>query len=153
MSTMFLGTHIQRTDAKSRVSVPAAFRRQLESCGDHRLVLVRSITDPCITAFPMARWEERVARVSALPQSHPVVTVVKKLQFACAAEVTPDGHGRVLLPTDLREQAGIVASSELAAVGQGPTFDLYAVDRWRAEEAAAAAKLPDLQAALAELGL
>ncbi|MCO4761590.1 MAG: division/cell wall cluster transcriptional repressor MraZ [Myxococcales bacterium] len=150
---MFLGTHVQRTDAKSRVSVPAAFRRQLDGGGDFRLVLVRSLTDACITAYPMAKWEQRVAAVSALPQSHPVVSVVKKLQFGCAAEVTPDGHGRILLPQELRDHASISASSELAAVGQGDTFDLYEVAHWRAESAAAAAQLPDLRAALAELGL
>ena len=153
MALMFLGTHVKRTDAKSRVSVPAAFRRQLESGGDPRLVLVRSLTEPCITAYPMAMWEERVALVAALPQSHRAVALVKKLQFACAAEVVPDGHGRVLLPQGLREFAGIEPNAEVAAVGQGGTFDLYEVARWHAEDARTEALLPETLPSLADVGL
>lgn len=153
MALMFLGTHMKRTDAKSRVSVPAAFRRELEPVGDQRLVLVRSLTDPCITAYPMAQWQERVAYIASLPQSNKLVAIVKKLQFACAAVVTPDSHGRILLPQGLRDFAGISASAELALVGQGPTFDLYEPSRWQAEDAAVTAQLPDLSDELAALGL
>lgn len=153
MALMFLGTHVKRTDAKSRVSVPAAFRRQLEAAGDQRIVLVRSLTEPCITAYPMAQWEDRVAHISSLPQSHRAVALVKKLQFACAAEVMPDGHGRILLPAALRAHAGILPSTEVAAVGQGGTFDFYEVERWRLTDAAAVAALADMAGDLAELGL
>lgn len=150
---MFLGTQIKRTDAKSRVSVPAAFRRELEQSSDQRVVLVRSLVDPCITAYPMAQWQERVAFIASLPQSNKIVAVVKKLQFACAAVVVPDSHGRILLSQGLRDFAGISPSSEVAMVGQGQTFDLYEASRWQAEDAAVTAELPDLRDELAKLGL
>lgn len=149
----FLGTTVARTDAKARLSVPAAFRRKLEESGDQRIVLLPSLVDEAIQAMPMALWRERVAKIAALPQSHPVVRRVKKVQFAMASEVTPDSHGRVLLTPELRAHAGIEAPDDVAVVGEGEFFEIWNAARWQADAKAALELLRADQDALVELGL
>lgn len=153
MDWMFLGTTSARTDAKARLSVPAAFRRQLEERGDARIVLAPSLTEPAIQCFPLSGWMARLALVAALPQSDPVVRLVKKTQFAMASEVLPDGHGRVLVPAELRAHADIDVSADVAIVGQGGAFELWNAARWQAESARALAEVATQVARLAELGL
>lgn len=153
MSCNFLGTTTARTDAKARLSVPAAFRRKLEEVGDQRLVLLPSLTEPAVQAYPMALWLERVAKIAALPQSHPVVRRVKKVQFAMASEVTADSHGRVLLTPELRRHAGIDVADDVAIVGEGEFFELWQAARWQEDADAALEALRADQDALVELGL
>lgn len=149
----FRGEQIQRTDAKFRLSIPAGHRRALSDSGDLRLVLVRSLTGPCITVYPATEWEAREERIAALPQSDPRVVHVLRFQVASAAEVAPDGHGRVLLPQVLRLHAGIEANAEVAVVGQIHHFELWSLERWKAATAATVAELPGWSVELSGLGL
>lgn len=149
----FRGEQVQKTDAKFRLSIPAGYRRALQDAGDQRLVLVRSLTGPCITVYPAGEWEEREERIAGLPQSDPRVVHVLRFQVASAAEVTPDGHGRVLLPGVLRRHAGIDANSDVAVVGQIRHFELWDLQRWQTASAATAADLPQWRGDLSQLGL
>lgn len=153
MDWMFLGTTNARTDAKARLSVPAGYRRELEERGDGRLVLAPSLTDPAIQCFPLSGWMDRLALVAALPQSDPVVRLVKKTQFALAYEALPDSHGRILLPTELRAHAAIDASADAAIVGQGRNFEIWNAERWQAEAKQALADVAGHADRLAALGL
>jgi MraZ protein len=153
LSCNFLSTTFARTDAKARLSVPAGYRRKLEEAGDQRIVLLPNLTEPAVQAYPMALWLERVKKISALPPSHPVVRRVKKVQFAMACEVIPDGHGRVLLTPELRAHAGIAAPDDVAIVGEGEFFELWNAERWRQESAQALAELASDIDAFVELGL
>ena len=149
----FRGEQVQKTDAKFRLSIPASYRHILQEGGDQRLVLVRSLTGPCIMVYPAAEWEVREERIGALPQSDLRVVHVLRFQVASAAEVMPDGHGRVLLPPVLRRHAEIDSNSEVAVVGQIRHFELWSLERWQAVSAETAAELPQWRRDLAELGL
>jgi MraZ protein len=151
----FRGEHNQRSDAKCRVSIPAEFRRQLTSHGDARLVLVRSLHGGCAAVYPAQAWEAHEAKLLAMPQSQPAVKHVMRFQVASAVEVTPDGHGRVLLAQALRDYADIGPRSDVVVVGQGDRFELWNRGRWQAAlaEAEAARAGEDFGEVLAELGL
>ena len=45
-----------------------------------------------------------------------------------ATELEMDGHGRILLPRELREFAGLDRQAML--IGQGNKFELWDEDRW-----------------------
>ncbi len=150
---MFLGTHQARTDAKSRLSVPAAFRRSLEGHGETRVVLAPSLTNPAIHCFPLPVWHARMQRLANLAQSDPLVDHVKKFQVAMASDCEPDGHGRILVGAELREFAALDVPADVAVVGQGQTFDLWAAAAWQSAQAEARSALRGQAARLAELGL
>ncbi len=149
----FRGEHVQRTDAKYRLSIPAGFRRILSERGDQRLVLVRSLTGPCITVYPASTWEAREDRIAKLPQSDPTVVHLLRIQVASAAEVVPDGHGRARLTQVLRDHAGIKASSEVVVVGQIRHFEIWNLESWQKASAESAAELLEWRGDLARLDL
>ncbi len=153
MDLSFHGKSNVRIDAKARLSVPAGFRRQLEDGGDTRVVLAPALFDPTVHCYPWAAWKAREALIASLPQSDARVIAVKKLQFALAVDATPDGHGRVLLPADLRQHAGIDLESDVVVVGQGQTFDLWAAAAWQQSVDEARASLASLRDSLAAVGL
>lgn len=153
MDLSFHGKSNVRIDAKSRLSVPAGFRRQMENAGDFRLVLAPALFDPTVHCYSWAAWKAREALIASLPQSDARAIAVKKLQFAYAIDAMPDGHGRVLLPADLRVHAGIELESDVVVVGQGPTFDLWAAAAWQQSCDEVRASLANLRDSLAAVGL
>jgi MraZ protein len=47
-----------------------------------------------------------------------------------ATELDMDGHGRILLPRELRDFASL--EKQAMFIGQGNKFELWDVDRWNA---------------------
>ena len=149
----FRGEQVQRTDAKFRLSIPAGFRRLLQEQGDSRLVMVRSLTGPCVAVYPAKEWERREDVISAQAQSNPTLVNMLRFQVAGAGEVSPDGHGRVLLNPPLREYAAIESNSDVVVVGQIRHFELWNLQRWQQAQKAVLDDLENWRAKLPELGL
>src|SRR5688572_23683374 len=99
---MFLGRHAHNLDAKGRLAVPARFRDELAS----GVVLTRGI-DRCLALYPMVAWQPLAEKVSALPITDPDARAFRRLVFAEAVDLALDAQGRILLPPELREYAGI----------------------------------------------
>lgn len=142
----FRGEHNQRVDDKCRLSIPSHFRQLLEAGGNTRLVAAKSKLHRCIEVWAERDWEAYEDKVSALPQSDPVVQRVRQHQIASAQPVEPDSHGRIVLAPALRAWAGIAAKDELVVVGQINWFEIWAGEAW-------GQKQRDLEQALAGDGL
>ena len=149
----FRGEQVQRTDAKHRLSIPAGYRRLLAEQGDSRLVMVRSLTGPCISVYPAREWERREDIIAQKAQSDPTVVKMLRFQVAGAGEATPDGHGRVLLNLPLRDYAGIEPNADVVVVGQIRHFELWNHKRWQSAQQAVLDDLENWRAQLPELGL
>jgi len=100
---VFKGTYNHRIDAKGRLPVPAAFRRQL---GEPGLVVV-TLLDQCLAAYAPAEWERLEAQLAALPAFSKPVKALTRLLASRAADCEIDVQGRILLPPALREAAGL----------------------------------------------
>ena len=95
---MFLGEFVRTLDGKGRLTIPAKFRSDLE----RSLVVTRGM-DRCLAVFPIAEWDQLAARVSDLPMTDRRARAFKRFLFASASHVSPDNHGRILVPPRLRE--------------------------------------------------
>lgn len=70
--------------------------------------------------------------------------------FAHAADCDPDAQGRILIPADLRQKAGL--NKEVIVVGSFDRVEIWDAQRWaRMEEEAFSSG--ELQAAMEEMGL
>lgn len=118
-----------------------------------RLVMVRSLTGPCISVYPAKEWERREDIIAEKAQSNPTLVKMMRFQVAGAGEVTPDGHGRVLLNTPLREYAAIQSNSDVVVVGQIRHFELWNHKRWQAAQQEVLEDIETWRAQLPELGL
>lgn len=116
-------------------------------------MLVREIGSPCVTAWPLSRWEAYEDKIAALPPSDPRRRAVERFQVSASFDVEPDSHGRVVLPPALRAHAGIQASSEVVLSGQIHRFEVWNKENWERIQQELAATSGEWSKDLPDLGL
>lgn len=143
---MFLGEFEHTIDDKGRVAVPARFREEL----GEGLVLTRGF-DRCLQAFPRPVWQRLAERVSALSLGNQEARNLRRLLFSGAAEVEVDRQGRILIPQNLREYAGL--AEQVVVAGLNTHFELWSNERWHGVLDTLDNTAPAIAAQLAELGI
>lgn len=132
--TQFRGKFTNGLDKKGRCSVPAPFRARL--AGDS-LVLRRSVSNEhlYIEAWPVSQFDTASRDTSPLNPLSPEQNAEDYAYVVDVAEVTPDTDGRVILPRELIEYAGL--TDEVAFLGRLNWFELWqpAAAERRIEEA------------------
>lgn len=151
---MFRGATKVTLDAKGRLAVPTRYRERIASrCDGHLVVTVDR--DYCLLMYPLPDWEEIERKLVRLPSLNKQARRLQRLMVGYASELEIDGNGRVLLPRELREFAGLDRQAML--IGQGNKFELWDETRWneRRDEWLAAEDEagPDLPAELEHLSL
>jgi MraZ protein len=135
----FLSHYLLRLDAKGRISVPAQFRAVLVRDGFDGLYCYPALDRPALDAGGNALLAEIEAVIAGFsPYSE------EREQFSLALHGTSetlkiDGEGRVVLTDTLKAHAEI--SDAAAFVGLGRKFQIWEPSRFRAELAAATAKV------------
>ncbi len=150
---MFLGANKLTLDAKGRMVMPTRYRERLqERCGGKLVVTVDK--DQCLLIYPLPDWEEIERKLMRLPTLNPQARRLQRLMVGHATELELDGHGRVLLPPNLREFGLLTRDAML--IGQGVRFELWDEARWnerRDEWLASEDTTADLPAELETLSL
>jgi len=106
---MFRGKFEHTIDEKGRVSVPARFRELLQATNDDRVVITNFLmaSTRCLDVYPHAAWLQLEERLHTKPQFDQRVMRFQNYYVANAHECVLDKQGRILLPTPLREYAGL----------------------------------------------
>jgi MraZ protein len=147
---MFRGRYDTAVDDKGRTSLPFRYREVLASVDDDRFVVTTGL-DPCLVAYPLSGWRDFEKRLSSKPSFDPSVVMLKRVYVSSAVECPVDGHGRILLPQNLRDYAGI--TRKVVWGGMVGYVELWDEGRFREIFAAAQAGATGLGKALADLGL
>ncbi len=119
---MFMGTYEHSLDAKGRVIFPAKYREDLGAS-----FVVTLGLDGCLFAYPMEEWEKFIDKLKELPGTKEA----RKLQryfLAGAAPCDVDKQGRVLIPAQLREKAGL--EKDVLFVGVLSKIEIWSKERW-----------------------
>ncbi len=120
---MFLGEYEHALDDKGRLVMPRKYRDLLDGgC------VVTKGQDSCLVVFTMERWNEEVARVSALPRTNRKARSFRRSFFAGAADQTLDKQGRIQVPEKLREYAGL--GKDVTIVGNADYIELWSTSAW-----------------------
>lgn len=125
---MFQGATQINLDAKGRMAVPTRVRDPLTAGGTVKLVLTAH-PHGCLLLYPMPAWEPIRAKVMAFPSLDRQASNWKRLLVGFAQEVEPDGAGRLLIPPELRDFAGI--RKPVMFVGQGSYFEIWDLESWK----------------------
>ena len=96
-----IGTYECKVDAKGRLMVPAALKKQLTPVLQEGFVLKRSVFQPCLELYPMQEWNEMMKKINGLNRF-----VKKNNDFirrftAGVKTVEVDANGRLVIPKDL----------------------------------------------------
>ena len=123
---MFTGEYDHSLDAKGRIIVPAKFREQLGSS----FVMTKGF-DGCLFVYSEEEWhriEERLQNQSMISRKN---RQFMRTFFAGAAECEVDKQGRLLIPTKLREYAGI--DKDVVSIGVYSRVEIWSKERYEAE--------------------
>lgn len=126
---MFRGATKVTLDAKGRLAIPSRYRERLITRADGHLVATVD-RDYCLLIYPLPDWEEIERKLVRLPALHKQARRLQRLMVGYATELDLDSHGRILLPKELREFAGL--EREAMLIGQGNKFELWNEERWNA---------------------
>ncbi|NOR28673.1 MAG: division/cell wall cluster transcriptional repressor MraZ [Lutibacter sp.] len=110
-----IGTYECKADAKGRLVLSAALKKQLSPILQDGFVLKRSVFQPCLEMYPMSEWNILMQRVNKLNR------FVKKnndfiRRFTAGVKIVElDASGRLLIPKDLQNFAGITKNVVLSS--------------------------------------
>jgi MraZ protein len=114
MAISFLGEYEATLDAKGRFLLPAGFKRQLPEGENTRFVINRGF-EKCLSLYPMQSWQPLYDQISSLNDFDPKVREFRRYFLNGAIEVEPDSAGRILIPQNLKDYAGLGKDLVLAA--------------------------------------
>lgn len=120
-----VGKYRHTVDPKGRLFVPAKLREEL---GDSFYVTLG--LEHCLSVYTEAGWQAIVDKYNALPMAQ-----ARKMRFlfANAAKCEPDKQGRFLIPTELRDYAGL--KDEVMFLGQAGHAEIWDAATYDALEA------------------
>jgi MraZ protein len=124
---LFSGSYEHSIDAKGRLSIPSKFRETLIKKYDSRNITL-IIQDGCLLAYPEAVWSKMMQQCEALNPFDKQVLNFQRSFFSMAHELEVDSQGRVLIPPNLRNQAGL--DKEVLIVGSANKFEIWDKGRW-----------------------
>ena len=121
----FLGNIEAKTDAKGRVFIPSAFRKQMQSAPEGSLIMRKDTYQNCLVLYPENVWNEQMNelrnRLNRWNAKHQMLF----RQFVADVEiVTLDGNGRFLIPKRYLKLANI--DQEVRFIGMDDTIEIWA---------------------------
>ena len=108
--------------------MPTRYREQIVERAQGSVVVTVDSRDRCLLIYPLPEWDLIESKLMSLPTLHPQARRLQRLMVGHANDLELDGHGRILLPPELREFAGLERLGML--IGQGNRFELWNDARW-----------------------
>lgn len=124
----FLGSYTHTVDHKGRVNVPVKFRKHIRTDEDDTLIITRGL-DGCLFVYPIDEWEQIDTRLRELPITRQNTRVFIRMLSSEAVAVSMDKQGRIALPRQLIERAGIEA--EVLIVGTLDHFEIWSPKEYK----------------------
>lgn len=141
---MFKGEYNHTVDTKGRLIVPAKFREML---GD-TFVVTKGL-DGCLFVYPNEEWTNIENKFQEIPLTTKDARKFSRFFFAGAADCEVDKQGRILIPSVLREFAGL--KKEVVLVGVLNRIEIWSKERWLGENEYE--DMDEVAEHMAELGL
>ena len=141
---MFMGEHSHTSDAKGRIIIPAKFREELGA----QFVLTLGL-DHCLTIYPMEEWNKFQEQLNQLPRTNKETRVFRRFFTAKAAICELDKQGRILVPSGLREYAGL--DKDVVLTGNISNIEVWSKERW--DEISNYEDMDEIAAKLQDMGI
>lgn len=120
---MLIGEYRHTLDSKGRVIIPAKFRQEL----GERFVITKGL-DGCLFIYPLGEWERVESKLRQLPINKKDARTFERFFFSGAVECEIDSQGRVLIPQNLREYAGII--EDVIIIGVSSRLEIWSKSNW-----------------------
>ena len=141
---MCMGEYSHTIDPKGRLIVPAKFREQLGS----EFVLTKGL-DGCLYGYSYEEWHKFEEHFQNLGSMTSNVRKLTRFFFASACNLEIDKQGRVLIPANLREFAGL--SKDVVLAGNLNRIEVWDKQKW--DEANTFDDIDEVAESFGEMGL
>ena len=118
---MFMGEYNHTLDPKNRIIVPAKFREDLGE-----IFIMSAGFDGCLYLTPKTNWDVFTQKLAALP----FTAETRKLQrhfMRNSMECEPDKQGRILIPQNLKELAGL--EKDVVMIGSITKIEIWSKEK------------------------
>jgi MraZ protein len=122
------GSYSAKIDEKGRLKIPNAFKAIVEERHGTTGLYVTSVTGDFVRIYPMPVWTAVEQRLARMPSTHPArLKFLDRVNYY--GQVTEfDVQGRVLIPSRLRETAGM--TGDVDVLGQVDYIDVWNHERF-----------------------
>ena len=120
---MFMGEYSHTTDAKGRLIIPSKFREQL----GEEFILTKGL-DGCLSIFPQDEWKVFEEKLKALPLTNKNARTFSRFFVSSATSCELDKQGRILVPSTLREFAGL--EKDVVLTGNITRIEIWSKEKW-----------------------
>lgn len=143
---MFFGEYTYTLDSKGRLNIPSRFRDKLED----KFYLTKGL-DNCLFIFPSSEWTIFEEKLKKLPLTNRNARAFVRLFFSGATECTLDKQGRINIPSNVREFAGL--EKEVIIIGVSTRIEIWSKTNWDKYNDSANISYDDIAEKMAELGI
>lgn len=120
-----MGKYNHTIDPKGRLSIPSKYREVL---GDE--FVVSKGMDGCLYVYANDDWKVFEGKLASLPLMSEEARQFARFFLSGAQPVTVDKQGRILMPQDLRDFAGL--EKDVVLAGMGGRIEIWSLERWQA---------------------
>ena len=123
VAIMFMGEYSHSIDEKGRLIIPSKFRFEL----GETFVLTRGL-DGCLCVYPQSEWNILEEKLRELPLTNKNARTITRFLVSGAASCELDKQGRILVPTALREYAGL--EKDVVVTGNLERIEIWDKAKW-----------------------
>jgi len=125
---MFYGEFEHALDRKDRIIIPSKFRDALKEHYVERFFITRGL-DKCLFMFAEDEWRLQEQKFKAMSFTKSEFRRFNRIYFSGASDLTPDKQGRILIPTYLKEYAGI--KKDVFIIGVSNRIEIWGRENWK----------------------
>lgn len=146
---MFRGTSYHKLDPKGRFVVPSRFRDGIGADGAAMITFFEG----GLYAYNLKEWADIETRLQMLEKKSTQMRRFRRFFIGRAVECRPDKQWRVLIPPELREDAGL--EDEVVFIGISDHFEIWSREKWEEQKSLHEADMDDedFQYEIEKLGL
>ena len=122
---MFVGRFEHTLDPKGRLVLPANFRERLAAGG-----YVTQGVDGCLAVWTQDEFRREAQEMVEDAKAQRIDRAALRAFSAGAAEVKPDTQGRIAIPANLRQFAGL--RKDVVVIGAITSVEIWDAERWDA---------------------
>ncbi|NSW94550.1 MAG: division/cell wall cluster transcriptional repressor MraZ [Bacteroidales bacterium] len=123
----FIGDYACKVDAKGRIILPVAFKKQMPLDAQDHFVVRKDIFENCLVLYSIEDWNRQLEkirkRMNPYNREH---NMFLRNFFKGTAELSLDNNNRMLIPRRLLESIG--ADRDVVLAGQDGRIEIWAAD-------------------------
>ena len=123
-------------DLKRRIQVPAMWRPTEANFQFTLIVWPQRQEGPCLRVLPPKEMAELMESLDAMPNGDRNKTILKRIIGSESTQVALDKAGRICVPEEMAQPAGIEIEHEVILVGLLDRFEIWETKRYERVKAA-----------------